>query len=161
MRTERVVYVHNRHQRPLSLHARFAWSFFGVGIFVAISLSLLGLYILKEAIRNPLQSSSDSVVGAGFMLTFSLFLLLYMIWPRVKALFEEAGEAEEAEMAVPAKVLMVYEETLDLHDASAEGDVVLPSVDREKKRNSPLTRALAPTNTAPRTESGGAARGRR
>lgn len=94
MRNERVIYVQDRHRTPLALRARFAWMFFGTGLFAAINLFLMGAYFLLEAVRDPLDSSPASIVTGSFMLTLAFFLLAYLTLPRVKAFFVHQARIE-------------------------------------------------------------------
>jgi hypothetical protein len=87
MPAERTIYVHDRRRTPLALRARFEWTFFGVGLFAAVNLFLLGFFLLVEAIRDPLAASTTGIVGAAFMLALAAFLLAYLAWPRFKAAF--------------------------------------------------------------------------
>lgn len=59
-------------------------TFFGLGLFAAINLFLCGVYLLREAIRDPLEASEAGVITAGFTLALASFLVTYLVWPRAK-----------------------------------------------------------------------------
>jgi hypothetical protein len=88
MEDERRFYVHNPRPSPLALRARFAWTFFGLGLFAAINLFLFVAYLLSEALRDPLDATGIAIVTAGFMPALAGFLLVYIVWPRAKSVFE-------------------------------------------------------------------------
>jgi len=85
MTTERTIYVHDRRRTPLVLRARFEWTFFGLGLFAAINLFLVGSFLLMEALRNPIAASTTVIVAGAFMVALAGFLLIYLARPRFKA----------------------------------------------------------------------------
>jgi hypothetical protein len=94
MQVERTIYVHDQARIPLALKARFEWTFFGVGLFAAVNLFLLGCFLLMEAIRDSLAASTTAIVGAAFRLAPAAFLFVYLAWPRFKAAFGMQAGAE-------------------------------------------------------------------
>ena len=119
MRNERVIYVQDRHRTPLALRARFAWTFFGTGLFAAINLFLMGIYFLLEAVRDPLDSSPASIVAGSFMLTLAFFLLAYLTLPRVKAFFVHQARIEPRR-PFNVQVLTIYPDSPKTEDFETE-----------------------------------------
>jgi hypothetical protein len=112
MHATRIEVLHGRDRVPLVLRGRFERTFFGIVLFAAVNLFLYGVYLLKEALRNPLGATELSVVVAGFALALAAFLLGYLLWPRVKSVLgrdEDFGPEEEQRMG---PVLTVYGEAV-------------------------------------------------
>jgi hypothetical protein len=109
MEEERVIHI-QRPKIPLVLRARFAWTFFGAGLFAAINLFLIGFYLLKEAIRDPLHASGAVIVSAGFMLALAGFLFVYLLRPRVEAAFVTQSDWEPHPNQWPTRILTVQKE---------------------------------------------------
>jgi len=159
MPAERVVHIH-RHRVPLVLRARFAWTFFGLGLFAAVNLFLFGAYLLSVAIRDPLEASPTVIVTAGFMLALATFLLVYLVSPRVKAAFGKPSEFARHQRTFAGPVLTVYGEALR-SQIEAEHALTLAKQIPPRCELPALRRALAPADNAPPGEYGDAARARR
>jgi len=159
MPAERVVHIH-RHKIPLVLRARFAWTFFGLGLFSAVNLFLLGSYLLSSAIRDPLKASPGDIVCAGFMLALAGFLFAYLVSPRIKALFGKSPDFARHQGTFAGPVLTVYGETLR-SQIETEHALTLAKQIPPRCELTPLRRAPAPADSAPPGEYDGAARARR
>ena len=158
MQVERTIYVHDRRKVPLALRARFEWTFFGVGLFAAINLFLLGCFLLMEAIRDPLAASTSAIVGAAFMLALAVFLFVYLAWPRFKAAFQMQARTErlQARRAEPL-TLCRDEETLQTQ-IEAEHALTLNARFAPPEHAGALRRARERTDNAPPAHCDDAAR---
>lgn len=109
MPASRRVYVHHRCSTPLAIRTRFEWTFFGLGLFAATNLLLLGAYLLSEALRDPLDASGMAIVTAGFLLALASFLLTYIVWPRAKSVLAREQTLDRQKVTVRGPVLNAYE----------------------------------------------------
>lgn len=82
MHDTKIQVVHHHGRIPLALRGRFERIFLGLGLFAAGPLFLCGVYLLTEAIRDPLGASETSVIAAGFTLALASFLIIFLLWPR-------------------------------------------------------------------------------
>jgi membrane protein implicated in regulation of membrane protease activity len=112
MRAARSKRERNRHRIPLVMRARFERTFFGLGLFAALSLFLCGAYLLTEAIRDPLEASESAVICAGFTLSLASFVLTYLVWPRAKSVLEKDQDSPRHRRNVHGAVLTVYGQTV-------------------------------------------------
>ncbi|MGB7437833.1 MAG: hypothetical protein WBR26_05790 [Candidatus Acidiferrum sp.] len=111
MRATRVEVLGAREEMPLVIRARFEKTFFGLGAFAAVILLVGGAYLMTEVMIDPMGASDVRVLGAGFALALSSFLLVYFVWPKGKlelAKRERMRNQEEWE----SRVLTVYGETV-------------------------------------------------
>lgn len=95
------------------VRSRFAWTFFGMGLFAAICLLFCGVYLLAEALREPLEASENVVLAGGFTLALASFLLTYLVWPRAAEM--RKPPAFRKPDALPGAVLNVHMETAHRH----------------------------------------------
>jgi hypothetical protein len=112
MHPTRIDVLSGRERVPLVLRARFERTFFGMVLFAAVNLLLYGVYLLKEALRNPLRATEMSVVVAGFALALAAFLFGYLLWPRVKSAFARDEDFDQEEQRRMGPVLTVYGEAV-------------------------------------------------
>lgn len=113
MRSSKIIYSPDRHKLPMIIRARYAWTFFGLGLFASANLLLGGLYLLNEAIRDPLAASGMAIITSGFLLTLSAFLLTYLVWPRAKSCFEtRAHPLDPGRDAFRCRVLTIPARTI-------------------------------------------------
>ena len=112
MSTGRSTHERNRHRIPLVVRARFERTFFGLGLFAAISLFLGGVYLLTEAIRDPLEASEAAVICAGFTLSLASFVLVYLFWPRAKSVLQKDPDSSDHRESLRGPVLTVYGQAL-------------------------------------------------
>jgi len=159
MPAEKVLHI-RRHKAPLVLRARFAWTFFGLGLFAAVNLFLVGSYLLSVAIRDPLEASPVDIVGAGFMLALASFLVVYLVSPRIKAAFAKPADFAQQHRTFAGPVLTVCGEALR-SQIEAEHALTLAKQIPTHCEPAPLRRVLAPADSAPPGEYGDAARARR
>lgn len=112
MRAARSRHERSGHRIPLVMRARFERTFFGLGLFAAITLFLCGAYLLTEAIRDPLEATEAAVICAGFTLSLASFVLTYLIWPRAKSALVKDQDSPQHGKNVHGGVLTVYGQTL-------------------------------------------------
>jgi hypothetical protein len=102
---------HERHPVPPVHPARFERPFFSLAMFAGVTVFFCGAYLLKDALRNPLGANEMSVVVGGFMLALATFLVVYAIWPRLKAAFGGGEESRRQEDHRSSPTLTTYGET--------------------------------------------------
>lgn len=70
-----------RGQTPLVVRGSLPRVFLSLGIFVEAGLLFCGSYLLADAILQPLNAGTFSVVGGGMFLGLATVLLFYLAWP--------------------------------------------------------------------------------
>src|SRR5208282_758603 len=95
MRVTKIEVLHGHERIPLVLRGRFERTFFGLGLFAAVNLFLLGVYLLTVVIRDPLKANETTVIAAGFALALASFLIAYLVWPRCKAALAKHEESDQ------------------------------------------------------------------
>jgi hypothetical protein len=98
MRTTRIEVLHSREQIPLVVRSSFERTFLGLGAFAAAILLAGGAYLMTEALIDPLGASDLAVLAAGFALSLSSFLVVYLVLPqrRIQMAKREQGERAES-----------------------------------------------------------------
>ena len=81
MREMRIVEASGRSKSPLVVKASLPRVFLGLGLFTEAGLLFCGSYLLTEAIVQPLDEGTFSVVGGGVFLALATVLLFYLAWP--------------------------------------------------------------------------------
>ena len=71
-----------RPPKPLAARAGPARTFGSLAGFVVLTFLCLGLYILEDAIANPLNEGAAAVISAAFIIALAAMLLFYLIKPR-------------------------------------------------------------------------------
>jgi hypothetical protein len=112
MRTTRIEVLQHRGNIPLVVRARFERTFFGLGAFAAVILLAGGAYLMAEALIDPIGASDMAVLTAGFALSLSSFLLVYLVLPRRKIQIAKRELEESADERWKGPVLTVYSETM-------------------------------------------------
>lgn len=112
MRTTRIELLRSRGKMPLVVRARFERTFFGLGVFAAAILLVGGAYLMSEALIDPIGASDMAVLTAGFALSLSSFLLVYLVLPQRKIQMAKREKEERTEEQWKAPVLTVYGETV-------------------------------------------------
>jgi len=104
MRAARMETALSHGRIPLVVKGSLPRTFWGLGMFVGINLFLFGMYLLAEAIREPLAADQATVVGAGIFLALAVFLLIYLVRFKCRAaLAEREEDADETfEMSLTA-----------------------------------------------------------
>ena len=68
-----------RPPKPLAVRAGLARTFGSLAGFVVLTFLCLGLYILEDAIANPLNEGAGAVISAAFVIALAATLLFYLI----------------------------------------------------------------------------------
>ena len=95
---------------PLVVKGSLPRTFLGMGLFMGVNLFLFRIYLLREAIREPLAADQVTVIGAGVFLALAVFLLLFLVrfkWRSALAEPDEEGVDHTFEMSLTA-----YEEAI-------------------------------------------------
>jgi hypothetical protein len=82
MRALKIVETSARGKTPLVVRGSLPRVFLGLGVFMEASLLFCGSYLLADAILQPLDAGTFSVVGGGMFLGLASVLLFYLAWPR-------------------------------------------------------------------------------
>jgi uncharacterized BrkB/YihY/UPF0761 family membrane protein len=70
-----------RH-KPLVIRGGLARTFGSLASFIAILFLLSGLYLLRDALENPLDAQAPALLAAAFSITLAAILLYYLLKPR-------------------------------------------------------------------------------
>jgi hypothetical protein len=70
-----------RGNTPLVVRGSLPRVFLSLGIFIEAGLLFCGSYLLADAILQPLDAGTFSVVGGGMFLGLATVLLFYLAWP--------------------------------------------------------------------------------
>ena len=81
MREMRIVETFGRSKTPLVVKASLPRVFLGLGLFTETLLLFCGSYLLAEAIVQPLDAGTFSLIGGGLLLALATVLLFYLAWP--------------------------------------------------------------------------------
>jgi hypothetical protein len=105
MRAARMESTFSPRRLPLAVKGSLAKTFWGPGIFIVVNLSLFGIYLVTEAIREPLAADQATVIGAGVSLALAAFILLFLMrfkWRAARAKHEAEDEDQSFEMSLTA-----------------------------------------------------------
>jgi hypothetical protein len=69
------------NKTPLVVKGSLPRVFLGLGVFIEVGLLFCGSYLLADAMLQPLDSGTFSVVGGGMFLGLATVLLFYLSWP--------------------------------------------------------------------------------
>ncbi len=81
MRELKIVESSGRGKTPLVVRGSLPRVFLGLGVFMEAGLLFCGSYLLADAILQPLDAGTFSVVGGGMFLGLATVLLFYLAWP--------------------------------------------------------------------------------
>jgi hypothetical protein len=70
-----------RGRTPLVVRGSLPRVFLTMGLFLEVTLLFCGSYLLADAILQPLDAGTFSVVGGGSFLGLATVLLFYLAWP--------------------------------------------------------------------------------
>ena len=100
-----------RGKTPLVVRGSLPHVFLGLGLFLEVTLLLCGSYLLADAILQPLDAGTFSVVGGGSFLGLATVLLFYLAWPGKKRSMSDRNEvAIRAAEPIPAEFEVVQEQ---------------------------------------------------
>jgi hypothetical protein len=71
-----------RAPKSLVLRGGLARTFGGLAGFIVVTFLGAGVYILQDALANPLNEGGPAVICAAFMIALAAILLLFLIKPR-------------------------------------------------------------------------------
>jgi hypothetical protein len=108
MQSNRILSAQDVRTLRFVLRSRFTWTFFDMGRFAALCLLFCGVYLLADAIREPLEASETVILTGGFTLAFASFLLTYLVWPRATDFRKRAASRQWHTFRRP--VLRLYHE---------------------------------------------------
>jgi len=69
------------NKTPLVVKGSLPRVFLGLGVFIEVGLLFCGSYLLADAILQPMDAGTFSVVGGGMFLGLATVLLFYLAWP--------------------------------------------------------------------------------
>src|SRR6267154_1803599 len=69
------------NKTPLVVRGSLPRVFLGLGVFMEAGLLFCGSYLLADAILQPLDAGTFSVLGGGLFLGLATVLLFYLAWP--------------------------------------------------------------------------------
>ena len=81
MREVKIRISAERRQTPLVVRGSLPRVFLSLGIFIEAGLLFCGSYLLADAILQPLNAGTFSVVGGGMFLGLATVLMFYLAWP--------------------------------------------------------------------------------
>jgi hypothetical protein len=103
MRELRIRESAGRGQTPLVVRGSLPRVFLGLGVFIEAGLLFCGSYLLADAILQPLNAGTFSVVGGGMFLGLATVLLFYLAWPsRGRSISHRERPTEQA-LELPRK----------------------------------------------------------
>ena len=108
MRTTRIEEMQDRGKIPLVVRARFERTFLGLGVFAALILLVGGAYLMAEALMDPIGASDMAVLTAGFALSLSSFLLVYLVLPQRMMQMAKREREERVDEQWKGPVVTVY-----------------------------------------------------
>jgi hypothetical protein len=103
MREMRVRESTVRSQTPLIVRGSLPRVFLSLGIFIEAGLLFCGSYLLADAILQPLNAGTFSVVGGGMFLGLATVLLFYLAWPSRSRSISHRERPTAQELQLPRK----------------------------------------------------------
>ena len=92
-----------RGKTPLVVRGSLPRVFLSLGIFIEAGLLFCGSYLLADAILQPLDAGTFSVVGGGMFLGLATVLLFYLAWPGKRGSISRRERRKELIMEIPGK----------------------------------------------------------
>jgi len=97
-----------RGRTPLVVRGSLPRVFLTLGLFLEVTLLFCGSYLLADAILQPLDAGTFSVVGGGSCLGFATVLLFYLAWPWKRRSMSNRDESTvRAAEPIPAEFKVV------------------------------------------------------
>jgi hypothetical protein len=104
MREMKIVEAPGRSKTPWVVRASFPRVFLSLGVFLEIVLLFCGSYLLADAILQPLDAGTFSIVGGGMFLGLAAVLLFFLAWPEKRRSISRREKHVEGILEVPLKV---------------------------------------------------------
>jgi hypothetical protein len=92
-----------RKKTPLVVRGSLPRVFLSLGIFIEAGLLFCGSYLLVDAILQPLDAGTFSVVGGGMFLGLATVLLFYLAWPGWRRSISHRERSKERPLEFPLK----------------------------------------------------------
>jgi hypothetical protein len=93
-----------RGRTPLVVRGSLPRVFLPLGLFLEVTLLFYGSYLLADAILQPLDAGTFSVVGGGSFLGLATVLLFYLAWPwKRRSMSRREESALRTAEPIPAK----------------------------------------------------------
>lgn len=92
-----------RGKTPLVVRGSLPRVFLSLGIFIEAGLLFCGSYLLADAILQPLDAGTFSVVGGGMFLGLATVLLFYLAWPGKRGSISRRERRKGLMMEIPGK----------------------------------------------------------
>jgi len=73
-----------RHSKPLVIRGGLARTFGGLASFLAVIFLCGGIYILEDALSNPVEAQAASVIAGAFSIALATILLFYLLKPSAR-----------------------------------------------------------------------------
>jgi hypothetical protein len=111
MRVVRLLAEPAHQSTPLVVRASLPRTFLGLGIFAEVGLVFVGIYLLMEEMKRPLEADPSSVIGAGVLLALATILFFYLVSAKR---FEQLSKEDDVggEDKPPESPLTAYGESL-------------------------------------------------
>jgi|ERR1700675_856075 hypothetical protein len=103
MRELKIVERSGRGKTPLVVRASLPRVFLSLGLFTEAGLLFCGSYLLTEAILQPLDTGTFSVLGGGLFLALATVLLFYLAWPGRRRRMSRREEPADRPSQAPMK----------------------------------------------------------
>ena len=81
MRKLKTLETFSEGNTPLVVRGSLPRVFLGLGVFIEVGLLFCGSCLLADAILQPMDAGTFSVVGGGMFLGLATVLLFYLAWP--------------------------------------------------------------------------------
>ena len=101
MRELKIAETSGRGKTPLVVRGSLPRVFLGLGVFMEAGLLFCGSYLLADAILQPLDAGTFSVVGGGMFLGLATVLLFYLAWPGKRGSIARREKAAQRPSEVP------------------------------------------------------------
>jgi hypothetical protein len=89
-----------RPPKSLVVRGGLVRTFGGLASFLGLTFLCWGLYILRDALANPLDTGAAALISGAFIFTLAAMLLFFLIKPRKT--IRRTKRSREADSAVPA-----------------------------------------------------------
>jgi hypothetical protein len=89
-----------RPPKPLVVRGGLVHTFGGLASFLGLTFLCWGLYILRDALANPLDVGAAALISGAFIFTLAAMLLFFLIKPRKT--IRRTKRSREADSAAPA-----------------------------------------------------------
>jgi len=71
----------SHRSKPLVVRAGLTRTFGGLATFLAVLFLIAGLYILNDALSNPVQAQAGAMIAGAFSIALATILFFYLLKP--------------------------------------------------------------------------------